>query len=121
MHWVSIHFYFWPGMLYYFSSQAPFLVQHWRHTINRYGLKITRVVDIPCREETKNMNTDDAVPEQRSLIRRIFSVSSADWLDEQINLRGPTAKVVQTCVCFDFEVSERGMAEFRPGVYGNIW
>jgi len=45
--------YFWPSLCYYFATQAPYLLQHSRKTINNYGLKITGVMDIPCRQTPK--------------------------------------------------------------------
>jgi len=41
--------YFWPSLCYYFATQAPYLLQHSRKTINNYGLQITVGMDIPFR------------------------------------------------------------------------
>ena len=54
MHWSLTYQYTWPSLFYYFATQAPFLLQHSRKTINNFGLKITGVMDIPCRQTPKD-------------------------------------------------------------------
>jgi len=124
MHWKLTYQYFWPSLFYYFATQAPYLLQHNRNTIRNYGMKITGVMDIPCRQSPKKKEADDDKEEeepQRSLVSRIFSPDAMDWLDEQINRQGPQAKSIEHCVSFDFAVTEQGFAQFYPGMYGNIW
>ena len=123
MHWKFIYYYFVPSAVYYFATQVPFLVQHSRTTVENYGLKIVNVMDIPCRQSPKKKEGE---PEQelapkKSLLARIFSPDSIDWLDEQLNRKGPQAKSIEHCVSFDFMVSEVGFEQFYPGMYGNIW
>jgi NAD(P)H-flavin reductase len=83
-------------------------------------------MDIPCRQSPKPKEgapvEAHSVPvDQRNIIRRIFSPSSIDWLDEKVNRVGPRAKSIEHCVSFDFEVTESGFEQFYPGMYGNIW
>lgn len=123
MHWKHIYYYFVPSAVYYFATQVPFLMQHSRKTVDNYGLKIVNVMDIPCRQSPKKKEGE---PEQelapkKSLLARIFSPDSIDWLDEQLNRKGPQAKSIEHCVSFDFMVSEVGFEQFYPGMYGNIW
>lgn len=121
MHWKFIYYWFVPSACYYFATQAPFLVQYSRKTVDNYGLKVTSVMDIPTRQSPKGAKAAAPEEPQRSLISRIFSPDSMDWLDEQLNRRGPQAKSIEHCVSFDFEVSEEGFEQFYPGMYGNIW
>merc|ERR1712183_519325 len=123
MHYRLTYQYFWPSLFYYFATQAPFLLQHSRKTINNYGLRITGVMDIPCRQSPKKKEgeREPEPPTQRSLFSRIFSPDSIDWLDEQVNRRGPQAKSIEHCVSFDFAVTDEGFEQFYPGMYGNIW
>jgi len=125
MHWKLTYQYFWPSLFYYFATQAPFLLQHSRKTINNYGLKVTGVMDIPCRQTPKNKEGEPEEkgpePEQQSMLARIFSPAPMDWLDEQVNRQGPQAKSIEHCVGFDFAVTREGFEQFYPGMYGNIW
>ena len=52
---------------------------------------------------------------------RIFYPDAVDWLDEQVNRRGPQDKSIEHCVSFSFAVTDEGFAQFYPGMYGNIW
>jgi len=125
MHWSLTYEYFWPSLFYYFATQAPYLLQHSRSTINNYGLKITGVMDIPCRQTPKPKPGDEEKvappPVEQSLISKIFSPAPMDWLDEQVNRVGPQAKSIEHCVGFDFAVTREGFEQFYPGMYGNIW
>eukprot|EP00751_Fragilariopsis_kerguelensis_P005652 CAMPEP_0170793606 /NCGR_PEP_ID=MMETSP0733-20121128/22796_1 /TAXON_ID=186038 /ORGANISM="Fragilariopsis kerguelensis, Strain L26-C5" /LENGTH=965 /DNA_ID=CAMNT_0011142671 /DNA_START=114 /DNA_END=3008 /DNA_ORIENTATION=- len=133
MHWKFIYYYLVPSACYYFATQAPFLVQYSRKTVDNYGLKIVNVMDIPCRQSPKPTvklteskteqwkREEEAHKAKRSLLARIFSPDSIDWLDEQLNRRGPQDKSIEHCVSFDFIVSETGFEQFYPGMYGNIW
>jgi len=123
MHWRLTYQYFWPSLFYYFATQAPFLLQHSRKTINNYGLKITGVMDIPCRQTPKKKagEPEPPPPPKRSWLARIFSPEPMDWLDEKVNRRGPQAKSIEHCVSFDFVVTDEGFEQFYPGMYGNIW
>lgn len=123
MHWSLTYQYSWPSLFYYFATQAPFLLQHSRKTINNFGLKITDVMDIPCRQSPKQKQGEQepAPAPQRSLLARIFRPESIDWLDEQINRRGPQDKSIEHCVSFAFAVTEEAFEQFYPGMYGNIW
>jgi len=125
MHWKFIYYYLVPSACYYFATQAPFLVQYSRKTVDNYGLKIVNVMDIPCRQSPKPKPGEEQPKQeeapQRSLVARIFSPEAIDWLDEQLNRRGQQAKSIEHCVSFDFMVSEEGFEQFYPGMYGNIW
>jgi hypothetical protein len=126
MHYRLTYQYFWPSCFYYFATQAPFLMQHNRKTINNYGLRITGVMDIPCRQSPKNKDGDDGKPEEqpvdnRNIFLKIFDPAQMDWLDEQVNRVGPRAKSIEHCVSFDFDVTDEGFEQFKPGMYGNIW
>ena len=123
--------YIWPSLFYYFATQTPFLMQHWRYTVYNYGLKITDVMDIPCEKletnddeddnEASTVSTEASTASTMTRIKAIFSPKSIDWLDEKINRRGSLAKPVEHCISFAFEISEEGADQFYPGQYGNIW
>lgn len=124
MHWSKIYFYLVPSAVYYIATQAPFLMQHSRHSVDNYGLKIVNVMDVPCRQSPKAKKGEQPLQEeqkQRSLLARIISPDSIDWLDEQLNRRGPQAKSIEHCVSFDFLVTDEAFEQFYPGMYGNIW
>lgn len=122
MHWKKAHYYLWPSMFYYAAAHAPFITQHWRNTINSMGVKVMKVVDIPCREGVTEGGMPEPKPkDKRSLLHRILFVDTQDWLEEQIHKRGPTAQPVQHCVCFDWDCTDEAMQQFRPGVYANIF
>jgi len=83
-------------------------------------------MDIPCRQTPKPKPGEEDEAQQppvdnRWLLAKIFSPAPMDWLDEQVNRRGPQAKSIEHCVGFDFAVTEEAFAQFYPGMYGNIW
>lgn len=100
-------------------------MQHNRKTINNYGLRITGVMDIPCRQSPKPKEGAEGANQppvdDRNILAKIFSPAPLDWLDEQVNRVGPQAKSIEHCVSFDFEVTETAFKQFYPGMYGNIW
>ena len=71
-------------------------IQYSRKTVDNYGLQIVNILDIPCRQSPKPNKLTESKTEQcrreveahkakRSLLARIFSPDSIDWLDEQMN------------------------------------